>query len=76
MCFPPLTPLSGTERTLCRIQTRSHESAKKATLQIRFVIVGGGAAGLSCAVALRRVGHQVIVLEKGSNFIGVRTTAR
>jgi salicylate hydroxylase len=50
--------------------TRSHESAKKATLQIRFVIVGGGASGLSCAVALRRVGHHVIVLEKGPDFIG------
>ena len=68
--FLLLTPLTGTER----IQTRSHESAKKATLQIRFVIIGGGAAGLSCAVALRRVGHQVIVLEKGPDFIGVRTT--
>lgn len=54
-------------------QTRSHESAKKASLRIRFVIVGGGAAGLSCAVALRRVGHEVIILEKGPNFIGVRT---
>ena len=67
--FLLLTPLSEAER----IQTRSHESAKKATLQIRFVIIGGGAAGLSCAVALRRVGHHVIVLEKGPNFIGVRT---
>jgi NADPH-dependent glutamate synthase beta subunit-like oxidoreductase len=62
-----------TERTSFRFQTRSHESAKKASLRIRFVIVGGGAAGLSCAVALRRVGHEVIVLEKGPNFIGVRT---
>jgi len=50
--------------------TRGHESAKKATLQIRFVIVGGGAAGLACAVALRRVGHQAIVLEKGPDFVG------
>lgn len=54
------------------VQTRSHESAKKATLQIRFVIVGGGPAGLACAVALRRVGHHVTVLEKGPDFIGVR----
>lgn len=50
--------------------SRSHESAKKATLRIRFVIVGGGPAGLACAVALRRVGHHVIVLEKGPDFIG------
>lgn len=58
----------------CLVQSRSHESAKKATLPIRFVIVGGGPAGLACAVALRRVGHHVIVLEKGPDFIGVRTT--
>ena len=56
------------------LQRRSHESAKKATLRIRFVIVGGGPAGLACAVALRRVGHHVIVLEKGPDFIGVRST--
>lgn len=49
----------------------SHAAAKKAALPIRFVIVGGGAAGLACAVALRRVGHQVILLEKDSNFVGV-----
>jgi hypothetical protein len=58
----------------CLVQRRSHESAKKAALRIRFVIVGGGPAGLACAVALRRVGHHVIVLEKGPDFIGVRTT--
>jgi NAD(P)-binding Rossmann-like domain len=57
----------------CLVQRRSHESAKKASLQIRFVIVGGGPAGLACAVALRRVGHHVILLEKGPDFIGVRT---
>jgi hypothetical protein len=53
-----------------RSQT-SHAAAKKAALPIRFVIVGGGAAGLACAVALRRVGHHVILLEKDSNFVGV-----
>ncbi|KAI9453323.1 FAD/NAD-P-binding domain-containing protein [Lactarius psammicola] len=50
--------------------TRSHAAAKKATLKLRFVVVGGGAAGLACAVALRRVGHQVTVLEKDPNFVG------
>jgi hypothetical protein len=49
----------------------SHEDAKKASLKIRFVIVGGGAAGLACAVALRRVGHHVTLLEKEPNFVGV-----
>jgi hypothetical protein len=65
---------SGTQYILCcLVQSRSHESAKKATLRIRFVIVGGGPAGLACAVALRRVGHHIIVLEKGPDFVGVRT---
>jgi hypothetical protein len=73
--FSLLGSRSGTQSTLsCLVQRRSHESAKKATLRIRFVIVGGGPAGLACAVALRRVGHHVIVLEKGPDFIGVRTT--
>jgi len=70
-----LASRSGTQYILCcLVQRRSHESAEKAALQIRFVIVGGGPAGLACAVALRRVGHHVIVLEKGPDFIGVRTT--
>ncbi|KAI0750055.1 FAD/NAD-P-binding domain-containing protein [Daedaleopsis nitida] len=33
-------------------------------LPISFVIIGGGIAGLACALALRRVGHRVLVLEK------------
>ena len=56
--------------TCYRLQT-SHADAKKAALKIRFVIVGGGAAGLACAIALRRVGHHVILLEKEPNFVGV-----
>ncbi|KAF8071524.1 hypothetical protein FPV67DRAFT_878307 [Lyophyllum atratum] len=36
---------------------------KKTSLVIDFVVVGGGLAGLACAVALRRVGHRVTLLE-------------
>ncbi|KAG6915954.1 hypothetical protein DXG01_009176 [Tephrocybe rancida] len=36
---------------------------KQAELQIDFLIVGGGLSGLACAVALRRIGHRVVVLE-------------
>ncbi|KAF8650592.1 hypothetical protein AX16_005177 [Volvariella volvacea WC 439] len=31
---------------------------------IHFLVVGGGVGGLACAIALRRVGHRVTVLEK------------
>ncbi|KAL0945526.1 hypothetical protein HGRIS_001008 [Hohenbuehelia grisea] len=44
------------------------KSPKQAELPIQFVIVGGGLAGLACAIALRRVGHKVLVLEKNSNL--------
>ncbi|KAG6861635.1 hypothetical protein C0995_014074 [Termitomyces sp. Mi166 len=37
---------------------------KQAALKIDFLIVGGDIAGLACAVALRRVGHRVTVLEQ------------
>ncbi|KAH7918240.1 FAD/NAD(P)-binding domain-containing protein [Leucogyrophana mollusca] len=36
----------------------------KANLSIDFLVVGGGIGGLACAIALRRVGHRVTVLEK------------
>ncbi|KAK0207777.1 hypothetical protein IW262DRAFT_1418071, partial [Armillaria fumosa] len=41
---------------------------KKAALPIDFVVVGGGVAGFACAIALRRVGHHVLVLEKDATF--------
>ncbi|KAI0673721.1 FAD/NAD-P-binding domain-containing protein, partial [Trametes maxima] len=34
------------------------------TLPISFLIIGGGIAGLACAIALRRVGHHALVLER------------
>lgn len=36
----------------------------KPGILIDFIIVGGGITGLACALALRRTGHRVIVLEK------------
>ncbi|KAK0209422.1 hypothetical protein IW262DRAFT_1324051 [Armillaria fumosa] len=40
----------------------------KAAFPIDFVVVGGGVTGFACAIALRRVGHQVRVLEKDATF--------
>jgi len=39
----------------------------KPELTINFIVVGGGIAGLACAIALRRVGHRVVVLEQHSD---------
>ncbi|KAJ8588135.1 FAD/NAD(P)-binding domain-containing protein [Rhizopogon salebrosus TDB-379] len=41
--------------------------SEKAELRINFLVVGGGIAGLACAIALRRVGHNVVVLERSSD---------
>ncbi|KAF8224334.1 FAD/NAD(P)-binding domain-containing protein [Tricholoma matsutake] len=42
--------------------------AKQAHLNIDFLIVGGGIAGLASAIALRRVGHRVTVLERNKSI--------
>ncbi|KIK93780.1 hypothetical protein PAXRUDRAFT_828622 [Paxillus rubicundulus Ve08.2h10] len=42
----------------------SHPAGEHAGLAIDFLVVGGGIAGISCAIALRRVGHRVVVLEQ------------
>ncbi|KAJ6543615.1 hypothetical protein DFH09DRAFT_1282435 [Mycena vulgaris] len=36
----------------------------KAALSIDFLVIGAGVAGLTCAIALTRVGHRVVVLEQ------------
>ncbi|KAJ7730763.1 hypothetical protein B0H16DRAFT_1329808 [Mycena metata] len=38
------------------------------SLKIYFVIIGAGVTGLSCAIALRRNGHRVTVIEKNRNI--------
>lgn len=43
--------------------TKEYFPPKQAELQIKFLVVGGSISGLACAVALRRIGHKVIVLE-------------
>ena len=41
-------------------------------LPIEFIIIGGGVAGLTSAIALSRVGHQVTLLEVDPTFKEVR----
>ncbi|KAG6861628.1 hypothetical protein C0995_014067 [Termitomyces sp. Mi166 len=43
--------------------TNEYPPPKRAELQIEFLVVGGGISGLACAIALRRIGHKVILLE-------------
>ncbi len=40
----------------------------KAGKSIQVVIVGAGLGGLGAAIALRRAGHKVIVLEQAPEF--------
>ncbi|KAG5643093.1 hypothetical protein DXG03_001589 [Asterophora parasitica] len=44
------------------------QDTPKEYLFIDFLIVGGGLAGLACAVALRRVGHRVVVVEEDASM--------
>ncbi|KAJ6492567.1 hypothetical protein C8R47DRAFT_1319379 [Mycena vitilis] len=39
-------------------------ASSQATLSIDFLIIGAGVSGLACAIALRRVGHRVVVVER------------
>jgi heterodisulfide reductase subunit A-like polyferredoxin len=38
--------------------------SKQTTLSITFLVIGAGVSGLACAMALRRVGHKVVVIER------------
>ncbi|KAJ8517068.1 hypothetical protein ONZ45_g5690 [Pleurotus djamor] len=48
--------------------TINPKSPKQTELAIHFVVVGGGMSGLACAIALRRVGHRVTVLEQNTEL--------
>ncbi|ESK84841.1 FAD/NAD-P-binding domain-containing protein [Moniliophthora roreri MCA 2997] len=50
------------------LQTIEGPPAKTAVIPLHFVIIGGGITGLACALALRRTGYIVTVLEKEEGY--------
>ncbi|KAJ7123451.1 hypothetical protein C8R44DRAFT_875642 [Mycena epipterygia] len=50
------------------------ETPPRTVLAIDFIIIGAGMTGLSCAIALRRVGHRVLVVEQKENIDVVAAT--
>ncbi|KAJ7146797.1 hypothetical protein C8R44DRAFT_691229 [Mycena epipterygia] len=38
-------------------------------LRIHFAVIGAGVAGLSCAIALQKIGHKVTVIEKNHDMV-------
>ncbi|KAJ7114939.1 hypothetical protein C8R44DRAFT_629801 [Mycena epipterygia] len=63
--------------TVCprRIPTSKYQShsqlprlPRQTALAIGFVVIGASVTGLACAIALRRVGHRVLVIEQKENI--------
>ncbi|KAF8153369.1 hypothetical protein B0H34DRAFT_800578 [Crassisporium funariophilum] len=42
---------------------------QRAAIPLKFIIVGGGITGLATGYALRRAGHEVLILERGDGTI-------
>ncbi|TFK49266.1 FAD/NAD(P)-binding domain-containing protein [Heliocybe sulcata] len=68
MSFGPAThtgnPIS--EGQSCRHSALMASFSRTASVSLQFIIIGGGVAGLASAFALRKAGHQVLLLEKAS----------
>ncbi|KAJ7124295.1 FAD/NAD-P-binding domain-containing protein, partial [Mycena epipterygia] len=45
------------------------------TIRIDFSVIGAGVAGLSCAIALRRIGHRVTVVEKNHDMADIEVSS-
>jgi salicylate hydroxylase len=43
---------------------RCQSASTQAALTIDFLIMGAGVSGLACAIALQRVGHRVVIIER------------
>ncbi|KAJ7228328.1 hypothetical protein GGX14DRAFT_692402 [Mycena pura] len=43
------------------------DNLKQAALALKFVVIGGGLAGLACAYALRTSGHEVVIIEQNAS---------
>ncbi|EKM57874.1 uncharacterized protein PHACADRAFT_206744 [Phanerochaete carnosa HHB-10118-sp] len=83
LLIPSTTPrpslLISSQSLVTSIPSES-STMKRTTFPINFTIVGGGLSGLACAIALRRTGYEVIVLERdkriplGGPYGGCRLT--
>lgn len=54
-------------------KNQAADSSTPDFLPIQVVIIGAGIAGLTTAIALRRAGHEVTVLEQEADISVVRT---
>ncbi|KAJ7477811.1 hypothetical protein B0H11DRAFT_2029378 [Mycena galericulata] len=45
-------------------------------IKLHFAIIGGGVAGLSCVIALGRIGHRVTVIDKNDNMLDAAASRR
>ncbi|KAJ7162331.1 hypothetical protein C8R46DRAFT_1164441 [Mycena filopes] len=58
-----VSPLYPSTRASCLLLGCKNASTQ-AELSIDFLVIGAGVSGLACAMALRRVGHRVVVVER------------
>ena len=50
-----------------------HNLDAHAPLHLRFLVIGGGLAGIGAAIALAKQGHTITLLEGQDSFSEVRT---
>ena len=66
---------SSPDPSLTQLDTQgdrnAHQLEHLANCRLRMIVVGGGIGGLSAAIALRRHGHEVVVLERAPRLESV-----